>query len=83
MHIDGASSVLAAADERGLDELMNALATRDNSAIESLVQSGQALRVTNDTRVRILEFGRGKARVRILQGEYLMAEVFVPERWIR
>jgi hypothetical protein len=74
---------LAAADERVLDELMNALATRDNSAIESLVQSGQALRVTNDTRVRILEFGRGKARVRILQGEYLMAEVFVPERWIR
>jgi 6-pyruvoyl-tetrahydropterin synthase related domain len=83
LHIDGVPSVMAAVDERALDELMNALPARDNSRVESLVQSAQVLRVANDTHVRILEFGGGKTKVRILQGEHLMAEVWVPERWIR
>jgi hypothetical protein len=83
LHIDGVPSVLAAVDERALDELMNALPARDNSRVESLVQSAQVLRVPNDTPVRILEFGGGKRKVRILQGEHLMAEVWVQERWIR
>jgi hypothetical protein len=83
LHIDGAPSVLAAVDERALDELMSALTARDNTKVESLVQSAQVLRIANDTHVRILEFGGGKTRVRILQGEYLMAEVWVPERWLR
>jgi hypothetical protein len=83
LHIDGVPSVLAAVDERALDELTNALPARDNSRIESLVQSAQVLRIANDTHVRVLEFGGGKTRVRILQGEHLMDEVWVPERWIR
>lgn len=83
LHIDGVPSVLAAVDERALDELMNALAARDTLRVDSLVQSTQVLRVANDTHVRILEFGGGKTKVRILQGEHLMTEVWVPERWIR
>jgi len=83
LHIDGVPSVLAAVDERALDELINALAAKDNSKVDLLVQSAQVLRVANDTHLRILEFGGGKTKVRILQGEHLMAEVWVPERWVK
>ena len=83
LHIDGATSVVAAADERALDELMNALASRNNFGVDSLVESGRAFRLPNDTIVRILQYGGGKTKVRILQGEHLMTEVWVPERWIK
>lgn len=83
LHVDGVPSVLAAVDERAIGELIIAVSAGDNSKVESLVQSAQVLRVANDTKVRILEFGGGKAKVRILQGEHLMAEVWVLERWIR
>jgi hypothetical protein len=83
LHIDGATSVVAAADERALDDLMNALASRNNSGVDSLVESGRAFRLPNDTTVRMLQFGGGKTKVRILQGEHLMTEVWVPERWIK
>jgi hypothetical protein len=83
LHIDGATTVIAAADERALDELMNALASRNNSEVDSLVESGRAFRLPNDTTVRILQFGGGKTKVRILQGEHLMTEVWAPERWIK
>ena len=83
LHIDGATSVVAAVDERALDELISALASRNNSRVDSLVESGRAVRLPNDTTVRILQFGGGKTKVRILQGEWLMTEVWVPERWIK
>jgi hypothetical protein len=83
LHIDGVPSILVALDERALDELMNALAARDNSKVDSLAQSGQVLRVAIDTRVRVLASGSGKIRIRILQGEHSMAEGWVPERWVR
>ena len=83
VHIDGVPSILVALDERALDELMNALPVRDNSKVDALIQSGRALRVTNDTRVRVLSSGTGKTRVRILEGEHSMVEGWVPERWVR
>jgi hypothetical protein len=83
LHVDGASSVLVASDEKSLGDLMNALPTRDESKVDALVQSGQVLRIANDTPVRVLEHGTGKTRIRILEGEHLMAEVWAPERWVR
>jgi len=83
LHIDGIPSILVALDERALDELMNALPARDNSKVDALIQSGQVISVTNDTRVRVLSFGTGKTRVRILEGEHSMVEGWVPERWVR
>lgn len=83
LHIDGVPSILVALDERALDELMNALPARNNSRVDALIQSGQVLRVTNGTRVRILAWGTGKTRVRILEGEHSMVEGWVPDRWVR
>ena len=83
LHINGVPSILVALDERALDGLMNALSAKDNAKVDALVQSGQVLRIANDTRVRVLAFDTVKSRVRILEGEHLMAEGWVPERWIR
>jgi translation initiation factor IF-1 len=75
--------VLVASDEKSLGDLMNALPTRDESKVDALVESGHVLRVANDTPVRVLEHGTGKTRIRILQGDHLMAEVWAPERWVK
>lgn len=83
LHIDGVTSILVAVDEQALNQLMNALPANDNSKVEALVQSGELLRVANDTRVRILETGTGKTKVRILQDEHSMAEGWVLERWLK
>ncbi|MEK6304437.1 MAG: 6-pyruvoyl-tetrahydropterin synthase-related protein [Acidobacteriota bacterium] len=83
LHLDGVPSILVAVDERALNELMNALPAKDNAKVDALVDSGRLLRVSNDLRVRVLESGAGMKKVRILEGEYLMAEGWVSERWIR
>ena len=83
LHIDGVTSILLAVDEQTLNQLMNALPAKDNPKIEAMVQSGKLLRVDNDTRVRILETGTGKTKVRILEGAQLMADGWAPERWLR
>jgi hypothetical protein len=62
---------------------MTALPARDDARVDALVESGRLLRVPNDTSVRVLESGAGKTKVRILEGEHIMAEGWVSERWIR
>lgn len=83
LHIDTATSIFVGLDERALGPLANALASRDNSKVDAMVDLGQVLRVANDTRVRILELRAGTIKVRILHGEHLMAEGWVSERWIK
>jgi hypothetical protein len=83
LHLDGVASILVAVDEHALSEAVNAVAANDTEEVDALVQSGRLLRVANDTHVRILEAAGGKTMVRILQGEHLMSEGWVPERWIR
>jgi len=83
LYLSGQDSVLVAVDERALDQVLNALAGRDSAAVDALVDSGRALRVPNNTQVRVLEIGTGKTRVRILEGEHGMVDVWVPERWLR
>lgn len=83
LFLAGQDSVLVAIDERALDQVMNALAGRDNSAVDSLVDAGSAWRVQNNTLARVLEIGTGKARIRILEGGRAMTDGWVPERWLR
>lgn len=83
LHIDNATSMFVGVDERALGPLVNALASKDNSMLDAIVDSGEVLRVANDTRVRILVLRAGTTKVRILQGEHVMAEGWVAERWIK
>jgi hypothetical protein len=83
LHIEGVPSILVSMDEQTLKELMSALPAGDSSKINALIESGQLVRVENDTGVRILESGAGKTKVRILQGDHAMAEGWVSERWLR
>lgn len=82
LYIEGRDSVMAAVDEGSLDELIAALSTRSSDA-QSLIQSGRVITVANKTRGRIVEAGFAKLKVRIIEGDKLMHEVWVPERWVR
>jgi hypothetical protein len=79
----GTSSILVAVDARALDEMVGALSLKDNSRVEGMVESGRLITITEDTRVRILEVGAGKIKVRILDGPNTLTDGWVPERWVR
>jgi hypothetical protein len=82
--IPGLNDVAVASDDRSLDELITALVRRDESGIESLIASGNAFRVNNNTRIRVLKIGSGaKTRVRIMEGENAMKEGWVAETWVK
>ncbi len=83
LQIQGLDSILVSSDDNALHELMDALPKRDESAIEKLVQSGKVFRVPNGTKVRILEFGSSKTKVRIIEGNHLLLDGWVPERWVK
>jgi hypothetical protein len=83
LYLPGQDSVLIALDEKGLDDAIAALSTKDKSALDALVNSSRALRVPANTSARVLEVGTGKIKVRILEGEHVMSDGWVPERWLR
>ena len=83
LYLAGQDSIIVAVDEKALDQLLTALSGRDKPALDALVDSGRALKVPNNTAVRVLEIGTGKARIRIIEGEHMMVDGWVPERWLR
>lgn len=82
LYLQGRESVMVAVDEKALDELISAISTRGDDA-QTLIQSGRVFTVPNKTRVRIIEASFAKLRVRIIEGDKIMFEVWVPERWVR
>lgn len=83
LYIAGRDSVMVAMDEAAWGDLIAALSRKDESTLESLAGSGRALKVESNTRVRPLETTTGRVKVRILEGPYVMKEVWVGERWLR
>jgi len=82
LYVEGRSSVMVAVDEKALDELINAISTRGDE-VQTLIKSGRVLTVPNKTRVRIIEADFARLKVRIIEGDKIMTEVWVPERWVR
>jgi hypothetical protein len=82
LYVQGRESVMVAVDEKALDELIGAMSTRGDEA-QTLIQSGRVFTVPNKTRVRIIEAAFAKLKVRIIEGDRIMFEVWVPERWVR
>ena len=82
LYLQGRSSVTVAVDEKALDEMISAISTRGDD-LNTLLQSGKVFDVPNKTRARIVEASFAKLRVRILEGDKMMHEVWVPERWVR
>jgi hypothetical protein len=83
LYVEGLDSIPIAADEPALGELMTALAKKDSSRIDDLADSERVFRVLRNTRVRVLQMGAGKTRVRVSEGEHVMSEGWVLDRWIR
>src|SRR4030095_860747 len=65
LYIQGRDSVMAAVDEKTLDDLIVALSTKSND-VQALIQADRVITVPNNTRVRIIELGFAKLKVRIL-----------------
>jgi hypothetical protein len=82
LYVEGRSSVMVAVDENTLDELINAISTRGDE-VQALINSARVFTVPNKTRVRIIEANFAKLKVRIIEGDKIMSEVWVPERWVR
>ena len=81
LYLPGRDSVMVAVDEKALDELISAMSARGDE--QGLIQAGRVIAVPNNTRVRIIEASFAKLKVRILEGDNVMFEVWVPERWVR
>jgi len=81
--LPGKESVEIGVDQNAVGELIAAISNNNKAALDSLVESGRVLRINNSTRVQVIENTAGQARVRILEGNYIMREGWVPERWIR
>ena len=82
IYLQGRNSVTVAVDEKALDELISAMSMRGDG-LDRLLQSGRVFDVPNKTRARIIEASSSKLKVRILEGDKMMHEVWVPERWVR
>jgi hypothetical protein len=82
LYLPGRSTVMVAIDEKSLDELVAALASRGDE-VQALVDSGKVFTVPNNTRVRIVDVNFAKLKVRFVEGKRVMTEAWVPERWIR
>jgi len=80
LYIKGRDTIMVAADEKTLDQLITAISAR-NGELEALIQSGRVLTVPNGTRARI-EKGYGKTKVRIIEGDKILSEGWVPELWV-
>ncbi len=83
LYVEGLNTIPVAADEKTLDELVGALAAKDENKINALTDSGSVTNVASDTRVQIIERGAGKMKVRIAEGQQLAKEGWIGERWIR
>lgn len=83
LHIDGREFVMVAVDERALNELIQSMASKDESKTAALTQSGKSFMVADNTKVRIIQSASGMAKVRISEGEDIMKEGWVPDRWLR
>ncbi|MFY9609843.1 MAG: 6-pyruvoyl-tetrahydropterin synthase-related protein, partial [Blastocatellia bacterium] len=83
LYIKGQMWVPVAVDEKTLDELIDALSTRKTDNLETLADSRRMFRVDNDTRIRILEIGSGKVKVRVVEGPHVTMDGWIYERWVR
>jgi len=83
LYLPGKESVEIGVDQNAVGELIVAITSNNKAALDSLVESGRVLRINNSTRVEVIENIAGQSRVRILEGNYIMREGWVPERWIR
>jgi hypothetical protein len=83
VYVEGLDSIPIAADESAFNELMTALSRKDGPRVDALAESERVIKVVRNTRVRVLEMGAGKIKVRVSEGDHALSEGWVLDRWIR
>lgn len=81
LYIKGRDTIMLAADEKTLDDLIAVISGR-NDELQDLIRSGRVVTVPNGTRVRVVERGFGKTKVRVIEGDKILSEGWVPELWV-
>jgi 4-amino-4-deoxy-L-arabinose transferase-like glycosyltransferase len=79
LFITGRDWIAAATDEKSLDLLM----ARGDNNIKLLLDSGRAIQLPNNTRVRVIQNVSAKTQVRIMEGDYTGTTAWVHERWVQ
>ncbi|HSB10360.1 MAG TPA: hypothetical protein VLM38_12805 [Blastocatellia bacterium] len=82
LYIRDRNLIMVAADERSLDDLIRAIGAR-NDEVQELTDTGRVFTVANGTRARIVETGFGRLKVRIIEGDKIMSEGWIPELWVK
>lgn len=82
---EGSAPFWVAVDEEAFEELMTAIAAKDNYGITELMLAGRVFIVQNNTRVLVLDQHAGLAatKVRILEGENTGMAGWVPYEFVR
>ena len=62
--------VVVAVSKNAMDEYINALSTNNNSTIQSLYSLGYIAKISEGTKVDVIETGISMSKVRILEGTY-------------
>jgi hypothetical protein len=83
VYLEGLDTIPVAVDEKALDELIIALSKKDGAGVDALAQSGRVIKVVRNTSARVMQMETGKTKVRISEGQYIMQEGWVLDRWVR
>src|SRR5262249_7210641 len=78
LYLPGKESIEVGVDQNAVVELIAAISNKDQTAVDSLVESGRGFSIDNSTSVEVMENPAGHSRVRILDGNYVMREGWVP-----
>lgn len=76
---NGVINILAvgAVNKEAFSEIVTLANARDELGLENLIQSGYAIPLDVNTKVKVIESGWGKQRIRILSGKYRGQSVWV------
>lgn len=76
-------SALVGVDESAYSEIQKAFAVSDSAGYLELLTSGKAFAVANGTKIKVIDRGYGKRRVRILEGDMFTRSGWVPLEWVQ
>ena len=83
MTLDRSGAVAVATSESAATEFGKLAVANDTTGISQMVLAGQLFMAPQGTRVRVIERGFGRKRVRVLDGELAGRDGWVPSDWVR
>lgn len=83
LYVEGEGPIMVAVDEGAYDELIDVVIAKDNIGLMNLMLAGKVFNVQNNTKVLVIDIGRFRTKVRILEGENWGMAGWVPYEFVR